>query len=134
MLGGAAPIGRFDQVHVARPLVVEINGEKHHTMPTDVARDEERYQQLLAAGFSVVVYWQHDIWHDAPIVRSSLTQILARPDGPPAVHRPTPAPYQLLPGGSHPLSGPQPVIDGGVNPALTVRTPAPDQKRSPTGV
>ena len=100
VLGGAAPIGRFDQVHVDRPLVVEINGEKHHTMPTDITRDEERYQQLLAAGFSVVVYWQHDIWHDAPIVRSSLAQILARPNGPPAIHRPTPAPFQLVAGGA----------------------------------
>lgn len=102
VLGGAAPIGRFDEVHVDRPLVVEINSERHHTMPTDVARDEERYRQLVAAGFSVVVYWEHDIWHDARAVRDSLRRILARPDHPPTIHRPTPAPHALPAGASHP--------------------------------
>lgn len=103
VLGGETPIGRFDEVHVSRPLVVEIHSERFHTMPTDNARDEERYRQLLAAGFSVVIYWEYDIWHDAPEVRSSLRRILDRADGRPTVHRPTPAPH-ALPVGSHPRS------------------------------
>lgn len=96
VLGDDAPIGRFDQVHVDRPLVVEIHSEKFHTMPSDIADDERRLAALVAAGFGVVVYWEHDIWHDAATVRSSLSDILRRP--PTArVFRPTPAPYSLLP-------------------------------------
>lgn len=97
VLGGSTPIGRFDEVHVSRPLVVEINSERFHTTPTDVARDEERYRLLVEAGFSVVVYWEHDIWHDAALVRRSLQRILAGGDHPPTVHRPTPAPYAIPP-------------------------------------
>lgn len=104
VLGDDAPIGRFDEVHTDRPLVVEINSERHHTLPTDVARDEERYRLLVDAGFSVVVYWEHDIWHDGPTVRDSLRRILAGSDHPPVVHRPTPAPHAPMPGASHPAA------------------------------
>lgn len=100
VVGDEEPIGRFDAVHVSRPLVVEVHSEAFHAMPTDIERDEERIAGLLAAGYSVVVYWEFDIWHDAPAVRSSLRGILARPDGPPTVHRPTPAPYAYRPDGS----------------------------------
>jgi very-short-patch-repair endonuclease len=96
VLGDDAPIGRFDQVHVDRPLVVEIHSEKFHTMPSDVADDARRASQLVDAGFAVVIYWEYDIWHDAATVRRSLQQILARPHEP-GVFRPTPAPYDLIP-------------------------------------
>ncbi|MFP5320590.1 MAG: hypothetical protein ACLGIC_01955 [Acidimicrobiia bacterium] len=92
VLGGDSPIGRFDQVHVSRPLVVEIHSEKFHTTPTDVERDEQRLEQLVAAGFSVVVYWEYDIWHDAGRIRRSLADLLGGPDVP-GIHRPTPAPH-----------------------------------------
>ena len=74
-----APV--LDAVHVARPLVVEVHSEALHTMPSDIERDEQRVRRLLEAGFSVVIYWEYDIWHDAPVVRSSLRGILSRPDG-----------------------------------------------------
>ena len=104
VVGDASPIGRFDQVHRSRPLVVEIHGELFHTMPSDIARDERRYEDLLAAGFSVVVYWEHDIWHDTETVRASLRTILGHPDRVPTLHRPTPAPFDPLPGPSHPAA------------------------------
>lgn len=94
-LGDDAPIGRFDEVHVDRPLVVEIHSEKFHTTPTDVENDERRIAQLVAAGFAVVVYWEYDIWHDAQRVRRSLREIVQGPHVP-GVHRPTPAPHELL--------------------------------------
>lgn len=94
-IGGQEPIGRFDEVHISRPLVVEIHGETFHTMPSDIERDEARIEGLLAAGYSVVVYWEHDIWHDADTVRSSLRWILDHPDERPTCHRPTPAPHAL---------------------------------------
>lgn len=95
VLGDDAPIGRFDQVHVDRPLVVEIHSEKFHTMPSDVADDDRRADALVAAGFCVVVYWEYDIWHDASNVRRSLAAILRRPHAA-GVVRPTPAPYHPL--------------------------------------
>lgn len=100
VVGGNDAIGRFDQVHRSRPLVVEIHGEAFHTMPSDIERDTERLQRLVDAGFSVVVYWEHDIWHDAMRVRSTLRSILDHPDDTPTVHRPTPAPYAFRPDGS----------------------------------
>lgn len=96
ILGDEAPIGRFDQVHVDRPLVVEIHSEKFHTMPSDREDDAERVERLVAAGFCVVIYWQHDIWHDAETVRRSLAAVLAGPHRPGLV-RPTPAPYEPIP-------------------------------------
>jgi very-short-patch-repair endonuclease len=100
VVGGEDPIGRFDEVHLSRPLIVEIHSEAFHTMPSDIERDAERVQGLLAAGYSVVVYWEYDIWHDAASVRSSLRWILDHPDERPALHCPTPAPYAYRSGGS----------------------------------
>lgn len=100
VLGDDAPIGRFDLVHRARPLVVEVHSETFHTMPSDIERDERRVERLLAAGFSVAIYWEHDIWHDARRVRSSLRSILDHPDARPSLHRPTPSPFALRPDGS----------------------------------
>ena len=102
VLGDDAPIGRFDQVHVDRPLVVEIHSEKHHTMPSDVADDDRRATTLVDAGFAVVVYWEYDIWHDGPTVRRTLREILARPHEA-RIHRPTRAPHLLLPVPSAPI-------------------------------
>lgn len=96
VLGGDAPIGRFDQVHVDRPLVVEIHSEKFHTMPSDIADDERRAAGLVAAGFCVLICWEYDIWHDAATVRRSVGEVLGRPHAP-GVVRPTPAPHQPLP-------------------------------------
>jgi very-short-patch-repair endonuclease len=100
VLGADSSIGRFDQVHRSRPLVVEIHSETFHTMPSDVERDAQRVDQLLRAGFSVVIYWEHDIWHDATTVRSTLRRILDHPDCEPTLHRPTPAPFDFRPDGS----------------------------------
>jgi len=76
------------------PLIVEINGEAWHSSLTDRAADDERYARLLALGFSVVVFWEYDIWHDAASVRSAMGRLTARPDDRPTLHRPTPAPWQ----------------------------------------
>lgn len=94
VLGDDSPIGRFDQVHVDRPIVVEIHSEKFHTTPTDVARDEDRLARLVRGGFRVVVYWEYDIWHDPSRVRRSLLEVLGGPDRP-GVVRPTPAPHAV---------------------------------------
>lgn len=100
VLGDRDPIGRFDAVHASRPLVVEVHSEAFHTMPSDIARDAQRVDRLLAAGYSVVVFWEHDIWHDAHVVRSALRRVLDHPDERPTCHRPTPSPFDHRPDGS----------------------------------
>ncbi len=76
------------------PLIVEINGEVFHTSISDRAADGERYRRLLALGFSVVVLWEHDIWHDAAAVREVMLHLARHPDREPVLHRPTKAPWE----------------------------------------
>lgn len=90
----AEPVIRTVDYRLDRwPLIAEINGEAWHTSLTDRAADVERYERLLSLGFSVVVFWEYDIWHDRAAVRRSLDRLLRHPDRTPALHRPTPAPW-----------------------------------------
>lgn len=88
-----AAIRTVDYVVEGLPLVAEINGEAFHTSLTDRAADEERYGRLLELGFSVVVFWEYDVWHDSTTVRRAMSRLTARPDEVPTLHRPTPAPW-----------------------------------------
>lgn len=90
----ASPVIRTVDYRVDdRPLIVEINGKAWHTSLTDRAADRERYERCKSLGFSVVVYWEYDVWHDAATVRRTLDGILEQPDRMPTLHRPTPAPW-----------------------------------------
>lgn len=75
-------------------LIVEINGEAFHTSLTDRAHDDERYERLLGLGYSVVVFWEHDIWHDPDAVRDAMVDLALHPDATPTLHRPTKAPWE----------------------------------------
>lgn len=90
-----SPIGVVDYEVDRWPLVIEINGEQWHTSTVDRRADEERYARLLGLGYSVLVLWQYDVWHDADLVRDVVTRLLEHPDAHPTVHRPTPAPWVL---------------------------------------
>ena len=91
----AGPILRTVDFRVeGRALVVEVNGEAWHTSLTDRAADDERYARFLELGLSVVVFWEHDIWHDGSTVRRAMDRIVSKPDREPTLHRPTPAPWQ----------------------------------------
>lgn len=87
-------IRTVDFLHRDRPLIVEINGEAFHSSLTDRAADDERYQRLLALGFSVVVFWEHDVWNDAESIRRSMERLASQPDPRPMLHRPTKAPWE----------------------------------------
>lgn len=76
------------------PLIAEINGEAFHTSLTDRAADVERYERLLELGFSVVVFWEHDVWHDATVIREVMDHLARHPDPVPTLHRPTKAPWE----------------------------------------
>jgi very-short-patch-repair endonuclease len=90
-----APIGVVDYEARPWPLVVEINGEQWHTAFADRLADDQRYERLIALGYSVLVLWQYDVWHDVEVVRSVVEHLLAHPDPVPTLHRPTPAPWDL---------------------------------------
>ena len=90
-----APIGVVDYEATAWPLVVEINGEQWHTADADRRDDRRRYDRLLGLGYSVLVWWQYDVWHEAQLVREVTGRLLDRPDPCPRLHRPTPAPWRL---------------------------------------
>lgn len=62
VVGGHEPIGRIDFSDDELMLLVEVNSLKFHTAPTDRARDERRYAALVAAGFTVLVVWEDDLW------------------------------------------------------------------------
>lgn len=76
------------------PLVVEINGEAFHSSLTDREADERRYARLLELGYSVVVFWEYDIWNDPMTVRDTMLHLLWNPDLEPTLHRPTRAPWE----------------------------------------
>ncbi len=90
-----APIGVTDYEARCRPLVIEINGEQWHTTEVDRRADDRRYDRLLAMGYSVLVLWQYDVWHEPGLVRAVTAQLLDQCDAVPRLHRPTPAPWQL---------------------------------------
>lgn len=77
----------------AWPLLVEINGEAWHSSVSDRAADEQRYRRLLSAGYSVVVFWEFDIWHQAGLVRDVMLHLARTPDPAPTLHRPTAPPW-----------------------------------------
>lgn len=78
----------------AWPLIAEINGEAFHTSLTDRAADDRRYDRLLELGFSVVVWWEYDVWHDPAIIATVMLDLLRNPDQQPTLHRPTRAPWE----------------------------------------
>ena len=75
------------------PLIVEVNGFGHTSL-TERENDAERYRRLLDQGYSVVVWWAHDIFHDRDTVRTVMSHLQKHPDDKPTLHRPTRAPWQ----------------------------------------
>jgi hypothetical protein len=62
VVGGHELVGRTDHRDEDLPLVVETNSLRFHTTPSDRAADEQRYRRLTAAGFTVGVVWEDDLW------------------------------------------------------------------------
>ncbi|MCB1002728.1 MAG: hypothetical protein KDB35_00940 [Acidimicrobiales bacterium] len=61
-VGGHEPLGRADFRDHHLPLAVEVNSLAFHTTPSDRAADERRYRAMVAAGFTVGVVWEADLW------------------------------------------------------------------------
>jgi very-short-patch-repair endonuclease len=90
VMGGHEPIGRCDFADVDLPLAFEINSLTYHTAPTDRATDEQRYQALMNAGFTVGVAWDDDLWSNPRAVLETvdLARVHARRRRTAVIHSP----------------------------------------------
>ena len=62
-VGGHSWLGRVDYLQRRLGLIVEVDSVLHHTSPGDVARDQERDEAMLAAGYRKVLrITEEDIW------------------------------------------------------------------------
>lgn len=91
--GEDGPIGVVDYRHRCRPLIVEINGEAVHAPVTARTSDARRYQNLVDAGFEVLVVWEYDVFHQPHRIVDALREVEAGPFEP-RVIRPTRAPWE----------------------------------------
>jgi very-short-patch-repair endonuclease len=60
--------GRVDFVADDVPLVVEILSERYHTALVDREADDRRIAALRAAGFTVLTFWDVQVWHHGAAV------------------------------------------------------------------
>ena len=72
VVGGQRPIGRSDHRDPELPLVVEVNSLVFHSTPSDQDADEERYAQMVAAGFTVAVVWEDALWSNTASVLAAV--------------------------------------------------------------
>lgn len=72
VVGGDRPIGRSDHRDPELPLVVEVNSLTFHGTPSDQDADEQRYTELVAAGFTVVVVWEDALWSNTASVTAAV--------------------------------------------------------------
>jgi very-short-patch-repair endonuclease len=56
-------IGRVDLLDPEFPLIAEIDSDLFHGAPLDVEADEIRDDRLGNAGFQVVRFTEHEVWH-----------------------------------------------------------------------
>jgi very-short-patch-repair endonuclease len=76
--GGEEWAGRVDFRDHELPLVAEINSEKHHSSLVDKAADAARLARLEAAGLTVLVFWDTQVWHEPATVVAQLLEARRR--------------------------------------------------------
>lgn len=59
----SAWLGRVDCLDPALPLIAEIQSDRFHTAPLDVAHDAARNGRIERAGFTVVPFTEFQVWH-----------------------------------------------------------------------
>jgi very-short-patch-repair endonuclease len=63
-LGGVERIARVDAVDRGAMLVVQIDGDRHHTALLDVQRDQRQDAALRSLGWTVLRVLENDLWHN----------------------------------------------------------------------
>ncbi|CAN5828828.1 hypothetical protein BH23ACT5_BH23ACT5_17120 [soil metagenome] len=71
-------IGRVDYCDCEVPLIVEIHSERYHTSWAQRRADAARVDQLETAGYTVVIVWDHEIWHSPDSVLERVRKARAR--------------------------------------------------------
>lgn len=59
----AAWLGRVDCLDPELPLIAEIDSDRFHIAPLDVAHDDARNSRIERAGFTVVPFKEFEVWH-----------------------------------------------------------------------
>ncbi|MBW8826375.1 MAG: hypothetical protein JF603_08510 [Acidobacteria bacterium] len=81
-LGGHEWIGRIDFVDLELGLLVEVDSILHHSSPMDVAADEKRDADLLAAGFRKVLRIPEEyVWYQPWLVAKAVREAFAELSG-----------------------------------------------------
>ncbi|HEY6533551.1 MAG TPA: DUF559 domain-containing protein [Acidimicrobiales bacterium] len=63
VLGGDERIARVDALDREALLVVQVDGDRHHTALLDVQRDERQDAALRSLGWTVLRIKEHDVWY-----------------------------------------------------------------------
>ncbi|HEX7099202.1 MAG TPA: type IV toxin-antitoxin system AbiEi family antitoxin domain-containing protein [Acidimicrobiia bacterium] len=71
-------IGRVDYVDIEVRLIVEIHSERYHTSWVHRRADAARIARLEAAGYTVVVVWDYEIWSEPDAVVERIRRARAR--------------------------------------------------------
>lgn len=61
-------LGRVDCLDPELPLIAEIDSEKYHTAPLDVAADGDRQDGLENGGFAFARFKEHEVWYEPRVV------------------------------------------------------------------
>lgn len=87
-------IGRIDVKDPTRPVLGEVNSDRYHASPLDAAADAERYAALQAAGFTLAVVAEREVWYQPNVVverwRAAVAWADAHPPGLAGVFLPPP--------------------------------------------
>ena len=57
-------LGRVDCLDPELPLVAEIDSDRYHTAPLDIAADQVRHDGLERGGFAVEHFDEHEVWYE----------------------------------------------------------------------
>ncbi len=57
-------VGRVDFDDTELPFIVEVHSQRYHTSATQRKADGARIARLEAAGYTVLVIWDYELWYD----------------------------------------------------------------------
>lgn len=77
-ISNPAWIGRVDFDDTELPFIVEVHSQRYHSSWAHRKADSERIARLEAAGYTVVVVWDHELWYDREGVIDRLAEARLR--------------------------------------------------------
>lgn len=74
-------IGRVDFDDTELPFIVEVHSQRFHMSWANRKADAERIEKLRAAGYTVVVVWDYEIWNEPEVVMDRIARGRAQAAG-----------------------------------------------------